>query len=281
MIKKIGILTNLEKDAGLANTRRILDWIIGHGCIPLIEHDLASAFNISPSNALYQESELIIVLGGDGTMLRASRLSAPYGKPLLGVNLGNLGYLTTVEPHEAINALDAVLAEAYTLERRMMLQLENWHALNDVCIKSSNFKLIRIQLFINNEYIDTFRADGIIISTPTGSTAYNLSAGGPILKPDSEMIAVTAICPHALYMRPWVISADDVVGIRVPGESVSCSMDGESVNLDTQLFTVKRSVYTAKIIKTKDLGFYEILRRKMIQIPGDFNEGQETPSKNN
>jgi len=200
--------------------------------------------------------------------------------------LGTLGYLTDIEPDEVDQALSAVLHGRFKLEKRIMLRTDlndNWAALNDIVISRGLFsKLIRFQLFINDDFIDTIRADGIIISTPTGSTAYNLSAGGPILKPDSEMTVITAICPHMLYLRPWVISADDTVSIRVLNDSDAVLvMDGQNMSAPEagRLISICRSDKYTNIIKTKPLSFYEILRRKIINSSRgeNGNESKEAP----
>ncbi|MDR1914258.1 MAG: NAD(+)/NADH kinase [Clostridiales bacterium] len=253
-IKKIGIITNPEKDTNLAFTRELTGWIQDFACEAVI------------GDNIFEDSDAIFVLGGDGTILRAAGRAAVRRKPLLGVNLGRLGYLTDVDRPDAKRALTALLKGEYRIEKRMMLRIEDSDllALNDVCITRSSGKLIGIQLYINDEFIDEFRADGLIIATPTGSTAYTLSAGGPILKPDVEMIAITAICPHSLSLRPWVVSANDTV--RVMASDARLMVDGENIGCleQKQNIVVCRSEHITEIIKTTTLGFYEILRRKML-----------------
>jgi len=272
-MKNIGVVYNADKDKDLSFTKQVCVSIAAAGCIPITDED-----------EIYAKSDFIIVLGGDGTMLRAAHTAAFADIPLLGVNLGTLGYLTDAEPHELEQSLDAVLRGHYSLERRIMLRTDlndSWAALNDIVISRGIFsKLIRFQMFINGDYIDTIRADGIIVSTPTGSTAYNLSAGGPILKPESEMTVITAICPHALYLRPWVISASDTVGVRALNDADAVLvMDGQNMaRMEAgHLLTISRSDRYTSIIKTKSLSFYEILRRKIIKSgQGEAgNEGEE------
>jgi len=260
-MKNIGIVYNADKDKGLNFTRRVRECVTALNCRPLTDAD-----------EIYQSSDLIAVLGGDGTMLQAAHKAAFADIPLWGVNLGSLGYLTDIEPDELDQALGAILQGHFCLEKRIMLRTDlndRWLALNDIVISRGIFsKLIRFQLFINDDYIDTIRADGIIISTPTGSTAYNLSAGGPILKPDSEMMVITAICPHTLYLRPWVISAGDTVSVRVLNDADSVLvMDGQNMSkLEAgRLLSISCSDRRTSIIKTKALSFYEILRRKIIK----------------
>ena len=238
----IGIIPNAEKEGCLQYTRKVIDWLLFRNMKPIMETFYASeierpACGVDTENSLFEKSEFLIILGGDGTMLRASHNAAIFNKPMLGINLGTLGYLTDVDRHEGFQAIDKVLKNDYKKEKRMMLEINSElpqsyrMALNDVCIsRGASAKLITIVVMVNGLHMDTLRADGIILSTPTGSTAYNLSAGGPILKPDSEMIVITAVCPHALYTRPWVIDADDIVEVRLVGthdEKAVISIDGD------------------------------------------------------
>ena len=277
-MKNIGIVYNADKDKGLIFTGQVYDCVAALGCRPLMDAD-----------EIFSHSDLILVLGGDGTMLQAAHKASVAGIPLMGVNLGTLGYLTDIEPGELDQALNAVLQGRFSLEKRIMLQTDlngDWLALNDFVISRGILtKLIRLQIYINGDYIDTIRADGIIVSTPTGSTAYNLSAGGPILKPDSDMMVITAICPHTLYLRPWVISAGDTVSVRVLKDADAVLvMDGQNMTTleADRLLSIRRSEKYTSIIKTKNLNFYEILRRKFIKSgQGETNyEGKETPGQN-
>ena len=259
-MKKIGVFYNKSKDKDLSFTNQVMNSIKSMGCEPIFD-----------KTDVFKLSDFIIVLGGDGTMLRAAHRASLFDIPLLGVNLGTLGYLTDIDPCELEKALVTTLQGDYKLEKRIMLQTDlndNWAALNDIVINRSKSKPLVYEYFVNDEYIDTIRADGIIVSTPTGSTAYNLSAGGPILKPDSEMMAITAICPHSLNLRPLIVSAEDTVSVRVLSSSnATVVMDGQNkAPLQSKcLISIKRSPLFTRIIKTKFLGFYEILRRKMLE----------------
>jgi NAD+ kinase len=248
----VGIITNTSKEAALTYSHQITAFLQARG----IQTELGPA----------PGANFWVVLGGDGTMLRASRHAAVHGIPMLGINFGNLGYLTDVESHEGITALEKVLALDYKQEKRIMLETgPNQLALNDMYLTRSGFgKMLELDLFINGGHIDTIRADGIIVSTPTGSTAYNLSAGGPILMPDGEMLAITAICPHSMHTRPWVVSAHDEITVKTHHD-VTVTLDGD-VRSDMaagETITVRRAKYDTLILKTSDLHFSEILRRKM------------------
>lgn len=281
-MKKIGIIPNIEKDKGLAVTRRLVDYLLEKGCQPQLSEKVAQLAGLpqyaQTEEALYQESDFLISLGGDGTLLGVGRKTACYTTPILGINLGTLGFLTAEEKNHAEQAIDAVLEGKYKLERRMMLKskvatgekrLEGMLALNDICITRGNlYKILEFNVFVNDEYVDTLRADGVIICTPTGSTAYNLSAGGPILKADAQIIAITPISPHTLTSRPIVVSADDVVTVEVnPREDTdfTVSADGQD-NLTLtgkNVVQICRAEECTTIMKTKVQSFYDVLRHKL------------------
>ena len=281
-MKKVGIITNLNKDISAAYTMKVADWLTEHGMEVAFSTELENVVG----NRLFMEveqlhlwCEFIVVLGGDGTILQAARTASLYDVPIFGINLGTLGYLTDVERSEAFAALEKVIKGEYKTEKRMMIEaeisgqgyetrVERLIALNDICVlRGAVSKVITLDLKVNDIFMDTYRADGIIVATPTGSTAYNLSAGGPILKPDIELIAITPVCPHKIYSRSSVVSADDVVSLEIGechgGEPI-LSLDGqEYVNLEKgqRVKIYKSSVHTT-LIRTNDFGFYDILRKK-------------------
>ena len=215
--------------------------------------------------------DYVLALGGDGTLLSCSRRYAKFNKPIMGINLGHLGYLTSAEKSNAFFALDNLLSENYRIEKRTMLQTENINqkitALNDICIKSSLVsRLISFDLFINNNLIDKYKADGIIISTPTGSTAYNLSAGGPIIKPTLPVFVLTPICAHTLYSRPILISDSDSIKILLDKHSYAqIILDGQKTIKAPKKIKIKKSDLQTKIIKTGSVDFYDIVRKKLFR----------------
>ncbi|MDR1664237.1 MAG: NAD(+)/NADH kinase [Clostridiales bacterium] len=276
----VGVLPNADRDENYIYTREVCDFLQKRGYLPVLEPETAAAAGLSafsPGGAVYEKTGFLTVLGGDGTMLAASHKAAPYGTPLFGINLGRLGYLTDADRHDGLAALEKVLNGDCRYERRMMLAIDGDAAfalktdeklaLNDVCLSRGGFgKLITFELYVNGMYMDTLRADGVIVATPTGSTAYNLSAGGPILSPDGEFTVITPVCPHALYTRPWVINARDAVTLCLTGEtSASVSLDGENrLTLESGArVSVCRAEYQTSVIKTSNVGFYEILRKKI------------------
>lgn len=281
--KKIGFVTNIEKDPTLQETKKMVDFVLKKGCEVYVSEtfsDVHPDVIATSSSEMYKSVDFVVVIGGDGTILRVARSAAIFDTPILGINFGTLGYLADVEKVNAIDAIEKVLNGDFTIENRMMLEPyvergcvshEINLALNEVCITNSVCsRMIKLSVEVNGEYFDTFRADGIIVSTPTGSTAYNLSAGGPILSPHTELMTITHICPHTLYARPFVIDGNDVVRIRVQSNynNVQMSCDGQStVQIkNDDVIVVKKSRYVTRIIKTTNMNFYDILRRKMVEV---------------
>lgn len=285
-MKKIGFITNVDKDPNLIHTTHLVNWAIKEkNCQVFIKNEVYDKINIGTPvpkvDDIYSKSDFVVVLGGDGTILRVARKAAKYEVPILGINFGTLGYLADVERNDAYDALTKILDGDYTIEKRMMLEAyidkkgfeHNINlALNEACITGLNFsRMIKLNVAINNKYVDTIRADGIIVSTPTGSTAYNLSAGGPILNPQTELMTITHICPHTLYSRPLVVAGDDEIRIKVVGDynnNVQITCDGQNcVPLaDGDVVVIKKSKYCTRIIKTTNRNFYDILRMKMVEV---------------
>lgn len=251
----IGVITNKDKDPALAYTHQVCAFLAGQGiAVTLDDEGLKKA-------------QLWVVLGGDGTMLRCSNIAAQYGIPLFGINLGNLGFLTDVEAHDGIQALTKIIVGNYKIEKRLMLEvlasgINHKLALNDVYITSIG--LGKFSIYVNGQELDIVRADGIITATPTGSTAYNLSAGGPILIPTGDMMVITPVCPHSLSTRPCVVGAKDMVEITVHQPS-QIILDGEKAGdiAAGGSLVLQKSEYHTKIIKTHMAQLQKILRKKI------------------
>lgn len=283
-MKTVGIVPNYDKEPAMNMVKELSEFLVENECKPVVTYKTAEATGISSEYGvtkyeLYSKSDFIIVLGGDGTLLDTGRKASKYGTPLLGVNMGTMGFLSTSDSTDAKDNIKKVLNGEYKLEKRLMLEAEissdtdnekQYRAVNDVCISRGIFtKITDYGIYVNDEYLATFRADGIIISTPTGSTAYNLSAGGPVLKPDIECMVITPICAHSLHSRSVVVSANDVVRIEASfgtNGDIIMSMDGQtSVILNNgDTINVKKSENSMNIIKTNKRSFYEILRKKLI-----------------
>lgn len=280
----IGIIPNTHKDKDLYYTKQLYDWLTIRGfnviTTSLISRKLTNVVSELTISKVFENSKFVIVLGGDGTILRTAKYAAIADTPILGINLGTLGFLTDCEITDCYESLQKVLDNDYMLEKRMMLQAliertdienETLLALNDICV-TRNFSggVISIELYVNDMFVDNYKADGLIVSTPTGSTAYNLSAGGPILKPDGRMIVVTPICSHMLHSRSFVFSDKDFVKIKLIDKrnmDVAFSVDGKNIAslTNSDYFEVVASKLETSIIKTKTRGFYDIIKEKMIK----------------
>ena len=276
MLKKFWIVTNDGKDTNHAVTGKVKELleIAGRSCI-LCEKDAEK--NIIRER-IPDMIDCAIVIGGDGSLIEVARTLWKRDVPILGINMGTLGYLTEVEVGNLAEDITQMLKGDYLYEERMMLEgmFPNGKkdvALNDIVVsrKGDDLRIIYFKLFVNGELLNSYEADGIIISTPTGSTAYNMSAGGPIVDPKAQMMLITPINDHNLSSKSIVISADEEVTVELgkrrsqKDEMVEVSFDGDSkVRLEVgDRFVVRRAEDTAKICKLSSESFLEILRRKM------------------
>lgn len=261
-MKRFFIITNETKDPGQETTRQIEDLIREKGGICVAE---------------VKEADCILVLGGDGTLIRAAREYHREEIPFLGINMGTLGYLAEVELQNVEEAIDQLLTEETMVESRMMLRgslndgIEDV-ALNDIVItRQGALRVIRLHVYVNGELINTYHADGVIVSTPTGSTGYSMSAGGPIVEPTASMIVITPICSHALNNRSIVLSAEDEIvleigeGREAQVEEAAVSFDGDR-NIEVRTgdrIRIHKADETTKLLKLSCVNFLETLRRKM------------------
>jgi len=248
-------------------------------------------------NIKYNDLDIIIALGGDGTILRTSRNIKNSNIPILGVNIGNLGFLSSVELLEFENAMKRFNEDDYYVEDRMMLkctfpcrgETEEYTALNDIVVsKGTLARAVKYELHIDNKFYIDFIGDGLIISTPTGSTAYSLSAGGPIIYPNLDVIALTPVCPLALSMRTIVLDSKSEisVSIKCEHESVYLTLDGQqAINLNSyEKILISVSNKRCRLVKFNDYNYFGILRKKIISRTTDC-EGEKdenfTSCKNN
>lgn len=231
IVKKIGIIINLEKEISNEYIISIINWLKDNNCEVMIPFEiclrLASASKSYETKYIYENADLIIVFGGDGTILSNAREASVFGTPILGVNMGHLGFMTDVEVNDTFNALEKLINENYTIENRMMLKIDiistkdktiknTFYCLNEVGISRGTLsKMLTLKIYINNEHFDSYHADGLLISTPTGSTAYSLSAGGPIINPKINAILITPLCPHSLSARSLVVSENEVIETHI------------------------------------------------------------------
>lgn len=225
---------------------------------------------------IYEKSDIIISLGGDGTMLATAFNAVAYNKPVLGLNLGKLGFLVETDVTQIDKVIDIIKNETYTVEERIVLQgecdvpsSEKLIAINDFVIEKGGWaKMIEISAWVDNEYVTTFSADGLIVATPTGSTGYSLSTGGPIVAPTANVITLSPISPHSLTVRPLVLSVEQTIKIRAdsPHRDVQVSCDGQRVyNFPPPIeIKVKKSGQPLKMIKTSLTTYFETLRNKLL-----------------
>lgn len=277
MAKQFLIYTNRHKDKGLTVTERIRSYLEARG----------QRVFLKTEGADWQETaDCMIVLGGDGTMLRAARETRELNIPMIGVNLGTLGYMTEIEPEHLEEALERLIAGDYERESRMMLHgrayfsaqaadtgrpEEDW-ALNDIVIaRSGPLQIIRFHIYVNGQFLNTYCADGMIVTTPTGSTGYNLSAGGPLVEPQAKLIMLTPICPHTLNQRSIILSPEDVIEIEIPKggdggqQTVEASFDGgRRIPLCTgEKMRIMQSRKVTEFIRLNRVSFLEVLHGKL------------------
>ncbi|MEJ5226636.1 NAD(+)/NADH kinase [Thermodesulfovibrio sp.] len=240
MFKNVSILYKENDNLAINNALKVQDWLKERGSECNLFHSVGefSTFSHSEIETIHS-SDALIVLGGDGTMLAVSRIVGGRKIPIIGINMGNLGFITEIPRENLIECLNEIFSGKYEIEERSMLRAEIYRdnktlsryiGLNDIVIgKGIMAKISNYDLYINNQYVATIKADGVIISTPTGSTAYNLSAGGPILYPILKGIVFTPICPHTLSVRPVVLPDDFVIEIVISSQvrDVFLTVDGQ------------------------------------------------------
>ena len=279
-IQKVGIIANSSKESAVDYTCRLSEWHLKKGLEVFLDEEIADKAGIIPGisrKELVSLVDIIVVFGGDGTLLMASRSVRGLDVPIVGVNLGDFGFMTVVNLNEMFSTMEFILKGDYKTSKRMMLdailesedEQEIEHsALNDIVISRGDlFRMINLETFVDDKYLTTYKADGLIISTPTGSTAYSLSAGGPIVLPDLNSIIVNPICPHTLTNRPIVLSPDSVVRVVLgPKEG------NATATFDGQVSVVMKSGDAIKINKSSDYinlidsphhDYLEILRTKL------------------
>lgn len=278
-MKRVGVFAKRNHPDAAELAAKVVLWLQERQLEVFLEEDLAGDLDRSgyPGNEIPALVDIIIVMGGDGTLISVARSIGELNTPILGVNLGSLGFLTEITRQELFPVLDKVLAGNYTVSDRLMLEAvvsrngskaNKYQLLNDVVInKGALARIIDMELYVNDSYLTTFKADGLIISSPTGSTAYNLAAGGPIIYPGTDCFVITPICPHMLTNRPMIVPADSVIRIEVKfkDEDVVLTADGQ-VGMPLKggdIVEVCRSDNRTRLILSPDKEYFEILRTKL------------------
>ena len=279
---RIGVITNLEKDEDLKHTRELANCIISMGGQVKLTSETVDIIEMGDpcfdEDAVLDCSDMVVCLGGDGTFLKAARKIYKKDIPILGINLGNLGFLTEIDKNAIHHAMEHIFRGDYLVEERMMLEVEIQKtgcdivmevALNDAVIsRGAISRILHVKTYINDVFVDSFPGDGLIESSPTGSTAYSLSAGGPIVEPDTDLIIITPICPHILYSRSFITKAGSTVMAIVDENFKHNAM----VTIDGQegyeirggdIIKVRKSEKTIKLVRINSRNFFNILRTKI------------------
>lgn len=272
---KIAIITNTSRDIDGKVALRVAEHI-GNRCEIYMRDTCGLKENIGiiyvPNSEIWKCVDIAIVIGGDGTLLGVAPQCAKYSVPVVGINLGKVGFLTEVEEAELEEAVDRVISGDYVTEKRMLLKVrindeeKSYHALNDTVIaKPDGIKLLDVDLYSGGELVYHYRADGLVIATPTGSTGYSISAGGPVVDPTMNLYIATPICAHMLSTRSAVLPADKEVTVGISNDSATVSTDGEQKLIITpdDRVRISKSNYTLDLIKLGKTNFYTTLIKKL------------------
>lgn len=283
-MKSIGIIANLTKNGAAQVVAEVSGWLQNRSIVSLITEDCAAASGsknciVADRESIPLQSDCIIVFGGDGTLLNVAHLPGVEEVPILAVNLGSLGFLTEVTLEELYTALEKILAGDFQLDERMMLRATLREAnggkvevqrvaLNDAVISKEHFsRIITLKIHVDGEYAAAYRADGLIVSTPSGSTAYSLSAGGPIIHPSLDAFVLTPLCPHTLTMRPLVVPAESRITVAVESDhdNIMLTTDRQEIfdMCPDSVVEIEKAPETIKLIRSCQTSYYEVLRTKL------------------
>lgn len=280
---EIGLFAKLHRPDFAEKLEEIVTWLRGHGCEPLVDGKVVEHFGLkgvpgTPPDEIARRAEAVVVFGGDGTLLGVARLVKAHDTPILGVNLGSLGFLTEVSLDRLYTDLQALIEGRFAVEERCMVKASmyrrqapeapsEFHAVNDIVVnKAALARVITVDAFFDDQFIASFVADGMIVSTPTGSTAYSLSAGGPIVYPLMECLVITPICPHTLSNRPLVIPARQQLRLLLrSGTDVMLTVDGQVgvAFREGDEIVCTLSPHRLRLVRSGNRGFFELLREKL------------------
>lgn len=278
---KIGVVLNLGKPAAVDLARELVEWLSGRGVeVLLLGNEAAVVGKPELGKAGVADADLVVSLGGDGTLLRAAREVLTSGKPVLGINLGRVGFLAEVEAPSVFSAMEKVLNGEYRVQVRSVLacrvfddsgnEIGRYPAINEIVVGAgARRRMVRLSVEINGELFNRYSCDGIILATPTGSTAYSLSCGGPFVSPDTKLVVMTPLCPHSLLNRSVILSEADEVAIDVPEKDrgdLFLHTDGYDAGLTPGSYG--RLVITSHadrfhLVRVEDHSFYAVLRKKL------------------
>lgn len=281
-MKKIGIFCKQKPNVDAKIVSELAQWLKSRNCTVYLEPataDLTGKKSSASKEEVAAHSDLVIVLGGDGTLLKVAGIVHPHEVPILGVNLGSLGFLTETTLEDLYPTLEHVLNGKYEIENRMLLnagvlrdgkKVENFNVLNDIVInKGALARIVNLEVFVNDQHMTSYRADGLIIASPTGSTAYSLSAGGPIIHPGISALVLSPICPFALTNRPIVIPDSSTIKVQLTtrneDEDVRITLDGQKgcPMKSGDILEVKKSEIPVKLVQARGKNYYQMLRKKL------------------
>ena len=279
-VKKIGVFCKPKAPSATDILGRLIPWLRKQNYHIFLDEGTAAIINETSSHKkkeIFQQADLLIVLGGDGTLLSVARVAHPHNIPILAVNLGSLGFLAEISIDELYPTLENILAGKFEIENRMLLnaciwrngeKVENHNVLNDVVInKGAVARVINLQVLVNGQYMTSYRADGLIIATPTGSTAYSLSAGGPIIHPSMHTLVLSPICPFTLTNRSILIPDQSIIQVKLAAEydDVRVTLDGQE-GYDMRagdILEIKKTKTPLQLIRGPNKNYYQILRDKL------------------
>ena len=280
-LKRIGVVVNRPKDAGFVYTARVVERLMARGFEAYLPQDVQEAVGKGTAvgdAVLFGGSDFLICLGGDGTFLSTARQTLGRSKPVLGINLGSVGFLAEVEVDQIELAIDRLAAGEVRVQPRMVLHADvirdggcvyTEHAINDAVVtRMALSRIIDLHVYVDGQYVDAFPSDGLIVATPTGSTAYTLSAGGPIIQPEIPLMVITPICPHILYSRSFIVSSDSRLAIRIGDGRTADAMltvdgqEGFALELN-DVVEITRDPEQILFASVEQVNFYEVLRAKI------------------
>ena len=279
-MKKIGLFCKPKAPSAANTLSKLIHWLRKLNCQVFLDTATATIINESSSHSkatISEIADLLIVLGGDGTLLSVARAAHPHNVPILAVNLGSLGFLAEISLDELYPTLENILNEKFKIESRMLLnayiwrngkKVEDYNVLNDIVInKGVVARVINLQVLVDGQYMTSYRADGLIIATPTGSTAYSLSAGGPIIHPSMQTLVLSPICPFTLTNRSILIPDQSIIQVKLDAEynDVRVTLDGqESYKMKAgDILEIQKTKTTLQLIKGPNKNYYKILRKKL------------------
>ena len=271
---RIGIILHSKRPDALAYAMRAVTWLKAHDAAVCAEDEFASMLGVSPITEA-ERADIIVSLGGDGTLLRGAQYAHRWEARLLGINMGRVGFLTETEPDDIEHALDAVIHGEYDVEERPVLHVEacgqHWHALNDVVLsRGGRARLTTINAWVDGELSGRYVADGVVVATPTGSTGYSLSAGGPIISPKVDCMVITPICAHTLQHRPTVVHGGANITLELLPDDVqtaSLQVDGQSCAVleSGMKAAIRMDDKPIRLIRLKQQYFFQLVRDKLTE----------------